>query len=109
MKTCLVCDNTLEEFIDFGKQPIANGFLHKNQFCDEFFFHMKVAFCPNCKMVQLVEQPDREQMFHENYSFLSSTSTYMKKHFEDFRCRSRFKKKLSYLWSILFKCFICKK
>jgi len=84
MKTCLVCDNTLEEFIDFGKQPIANGFLHKNQFCDEFFFHMKVAFCPNCKMVQLVEQPDREQMFHENYSFLSSTSTYMKKHFEDF-------------------------
>ena len=35
-------------------------------------------------MVQLVEQPDREKMFHENYAFFSSTSNYMKSHFSDF-------------------------
>jgi len=44
---------------------------------------MKVGFCENCNMVQLVEQPDREQMFHENYAFFSSTSSYMQEHFKN--------------------------
>jgi methylation protein EvaC len=35
-------------------------------------------------MVQLIEQPDRERMFHENYAFFSSTSTRMAIHFKDF-------------------------
>ena len=35
-------------------------------------------------MVQLVEQPDREKMFHGNYAFFSSTSHYMKEHFKKF-------------------------
>jgi len=32
----------------------------------------------------LVEQPDREMMFHENYAFFSSTSTRMTAHFKEF-------------------------
>ena len=84
MKKCLICETELEEFIDFGKQPIANGFLSQEQFAEEYFFDMKVGFCPNCKMVQLFEQPDREQMFHESYAFFSSTSQYMKEHFQQF-------------------------
>ena len=84
MKKCLICETEVQEFIDLGKQPIANGFLNEEQFCGEYFFDMKVGFCPNCKMVQLLEQPDREQMFHENYAFFSSTSNYMKEHFQNF-------------------------
>lgn len=84
MKKCLICSSEVEKFIDLGQQPIANGFLLKEQFKDEYFFQMEVAFCPKCKMVQLVEQPDREQMFHENYAFFSSTSNYMKEHFKQF-------------------------
>lgn len=84
MKTCLICKNKIEKFIDFGKQPIANGFLSVEEFKDEYYFHMEVGFCPNCKMVQLLEQPDKEQMFHENYAFFSSTSNYMKEHFKKF-------------------------
>jgi methylation protein EvaC len=34
--------------------------------------------------VQLLEQPDREQMFHENYAFFSGTSAFMAKHFASF-------------------------
>tara|TARA_B100000678_G_scaffold286669_1_gene291795 strand:- start:92 stop:1192 length:1101 start_codon:yes stop_codon:yes gene_type:complete len=45
---------------------------------------MKVGFCNNCNMVQLVSQPNREMMFHENYAFFSSTSNYMKDHFKNF-------------------------
>jgi len=64
--------------------PIANAFATKEQIKNEYTFPMKVGFCGNCNMVQLVEQPDREKMFHENYAFFSSTSNFMKKHFKLF-------------------------
>jgi methylation protein EvaC len=35
-------------------------------------------------MGQLLEQPDRERMFHDNYAFFSSTSRYMAFHFKAF-------------------------
>ena len=70
--------------MSFGKMPIANGFLTANQFAEEYFFELKVAFCPKCTMVQLTEQVDRERMFHDEYAFFSSTSTRMARHFSEF-------------------------
>jgi methylation protein EvaC len=64
--------------------PIANGFLAPSQVPDEYFFEMRVSFCPACQMVQLAEQPDRSRMFHENYAFFSSTSVRMAQHFAAF-------------------------
>ena len=64
--------------------PIANGFLTEQDFENEYYFDMDVAFCESCKMVQLVNQPDREQMFNKNYAFFSSTSKFMQKHFKSF-------------------------
>ncbi len=84
MAACLICKTAIEPFINFGKMPIANGFLNPEQFAQEYFFELKVAFCPTCKMVQLTEQPDREKMFHDNYAFYSSTSTRMSHHFKAF-------------------------
>ncbi len=84
MATCLICKTAIEPFINFGKMPIANGFLNPDHFAQEYFFELKVAFCPKCKMVQLTEQPDREKMFHDNYAFYSSTSTRMSHHFKTF-------------------------
>jgi methylation protein EvaC len=68
----------------FGQMPIANGFLNKDQFNDEYFFEMEVAFCDKCKMFQLVNQPEPKQMFNENYAFFSGTSKLMGVHFEEF-------------------------
>lgn len=84
MKKCLICDFPIEPFISFGQMPIANGFLSPDQFVEEYFFELKVAFCTKCGMVQLTEQPDREKMFHENYAFFSSTSARMAVHFKEF-------------------------
>ena len=70
--------------MSFGRMPIANGFLTPDQFADEYFFELKVAFCEQCGMVQLAELVDRDRMFHENYAFYSSTSTRMAAHFKDF-------------------------
>lgn len=84
MKKCLVCSTPYEPFMSFGQQPIANGFLSPENFKNEYFFEMEVAFCDNCKMFQLVNIPEREKMFNENYAFFSGTSKYMAIHFEEF-------------------------
>lgn len=84
MANCRVCEHSYESFVSFGKQPIANNFLEPKDFSKEYFFEMKVGFCEKCKMVQLIDQPAPEQMFHENYAFFSSTSEFMKVHFKNF-------------------------
>jgi methylation protein EvaC len=68
----------------FGRMPIANGFLTAEEIPDEYFFELAPAFCGQCKMFQLVEQPQPGKMFHGNYAFYSSTSRYMQQHFEAF-------------------------
>ena len=84
MSECLICQSAIKPFVSFGKMPIANGFLKADEFPNEYFFDLKVAFCGNCGMVQLLEQPDREMMFHENYAYFSSISTRMADHFKSF-------------------------
>ena len=84
MSECLICRSSIKPFVSFGKMPIANGFLRADEFPNEYFFDLKVAFCGNCGMVQLLEQPGREMMFHENYAYFSSISTRMAEHFKSF-------------------------
>ena len=84
MKKCLICKTPIDPFMSFGRMPLANGFLTQEQFADEYFFELKVAFCPNCGMVQLTEQPDREKMFNKYYPFFSGTSKLMAIHFQEF-------------------------
>jgi methylation protein EvaC len=84
MTECLICQTPYQPFMSFGKMPIANGFLGTAEFPEEYFFELKIGFCQECHMVQLAEQPDREQMFNEAYAFFSSTSTRMAEHFREF-------------------------
>ena len=84
MKKCLICGNEVEEIIDFGEMPIANGFLKESQFASEKRYPLKVGVCPVCSMVQLTEIVDREEMFNENYAYFASTSRRMCEHFEEF-------------------------
>ncbi len=83
-KECLICKAPIKPFISFGKMPLGNGFLHPEKFIEEYFFDMDAAFCEKCKMFQLMQQPDEDQMFHENYPFFSETSAFMAKHFKEF-------------------------
>ena len=80
MTTCLICRAGVEQFISFGRMPIANGFLTPAQVADEYFFELAVGFCPTCTMVQLIHHVEPQKMFHENYAFFSSTSTRMAAH-----------------------------
>ena len=55
-----------KEFLDLGKQPIANGFLNENEFDNEFLFDLKVVFDEDTKLVSLKEFVAPEMMFNEN-------------------------------------------
>jgi len=81
---CRISKKELSEIADFGRQPLGNGFLAQEQFAEEYFFPMAAGFCPESKMLQLIEQPEPKKMFHENYAFFSSTSTHMQNHFRSF-------------------------
>lgn len=85
MTSCRICGTSIAPFMTFGRMPIANGFIRPQDVGhDEYVFEMAPAFCPCCGMVQLVEQPAPEAMFHENYAFFSGTSRYMQRHFQGF-------------------------
>jgi methylation protein EvaC len=84
MSRCLICETKIKPFMSYGEMPLGNGFLLPEHFSDEYFFEMEVAFCDTCKMFQLTQQPDEEQMFHDNYAFFSGTSLFMEQHFKKF-------------------------
>jgi methylation protein EvaC len=86
---CRICgSNNLMKFISFGKMPVSNAFLKKEDLNKpEYYYDMDVGFCKDCYMVQLIEivpyhkyiVPDKEG--NTNYAFFTSTSKFMEKHF----------------------------
>lgn len=81
---CRICSQPLLPIHNFGKQPLGNGFLTESEFNKEYFFDMSIGFSSESSLLQLIEQPDKENMFHKEYAFFSSTSEGMKKHFKNF-------------------------
>jgi methylation protein EvaC len=81
--TCRICDGTVTEFIDFGRQPLSDAFVVPGDDKEEFFFRLAAGICDSCTMVQLMEEVPRDRMFHEEYPYLSSGSAFMRTHFEE--------------------------
>jgi methylation protein EvaC len=78
---CRICGGTLHEFVDFGRQPMANAFPEPSQFADEFFYRLAAGMCESCTMVQLIDEVPNERMFHGDYPYRSSGSMVMRAHF----------------------------
>ena len=72
-----------KEFLDLGRQPVANAFLKKEDFDDEFLFDLKVVFDTESKLVSIKEFVDPERIFNENYPYTTSNSFPMVKHFKE--------------------------
>ena len=70
--------------MSFGKMPIANGFIEKKDFSNEFFYNMEVGFNEDIALFQLNDHPKPEKMFNENYPFFTGSSRYMVNHFKDY-------------------------
>lgn len=79
---CRLCNEpALREFLDLGRQPLANKYPIQSQFASEDFFQLAVYFCTNCKNVQLGTIVSRARMF-EDYYYLSSVNAGLVRHFE---------------------------
>ena len=81
---CRIDKSPCRVFLDFGKMPIANGFLKKKEFKNEYFFKLKVAFNSNLSLFQLEKNPNPKKMFNKNYPFYTSSSKFMIRHFRNF-------------------------
>jgi methylation protein EvaC len=80
--SCQLCgQDTLIEFLNLGRQPLANKYPTEAQFQTEEFFPLRIFFCPRCKNVQLGTIVSRERMF-EDYYYLSSVNAGLVRHFE---------------------------
>lgn len=82
--TCRFNESRLELVLDLGQQPLANGFLTKDDYLGEYFYSLKCGFSEESKLFQLIEQPAPETMFHHEYAFISSLSRHMQRHFSEF-------------------------
>jgi SAM-dependent methyltransferase len=79
---CHLCRHDgLVEFLNLGKQPLANKYPTEAQFDSEDFFPLATLFCTNCKNVQLGTVVSRARMF-EDYYYLSSVNPGLVRHFE---------------------------
>lgn len=72
----------LKKFLDLGRQPIANGFLYKNQIKDEYFFNLGVAFDEETKLITQTQYVDPPLMFNDEYVYRGSMSKTMRDHFK---------------------------
>ncbi len=81
---CRLTGAPLDVVLDLGKQPLGNGFRSVESPSDEYFFDLRCGFNEQSRLFQLIEQPNPELMFHEDYAFFSGTSRRMAEHFAEF-------------------------
>ena len=72
------------KFLDLGKQPIANRFLSKDDFENEFFYDLQVGVDKETMLVTHMNYVDAPLMFNDNYAYRGSMSKTMVNHFQSF-------------------------
>ena len=79
---CRNCESPINQFMSFGKMPIANNFSITKNYTD-YVFNLDPCYCEKCNLFQLYHQPEPKLLFHENYAFHADTSSGMMSHFYD--------------------------
>lgn len=82
LKKCRSCGSKkLFQYLDLGKQPLANSFLKKNQLKKEKKYPLEVLLCEKCKLSQLSIVVSSKKIFND-YDYLSSSSKALKEHYK---------------------------
>jgi SAM-dependent methyltransferase len=80
--TCRACENPgLKCILDMGLQPSAGDYLTKERVGKEPLFPLRLFWCTNCGLLQLVDIVPPTFLFN-SYNYESSTTTTLRKHFE---------------------------
>lgn len=86
-KTCRICGhNKFRKVIDFGKSPLVNSLLTKEELSlPEQTFPLVVKQCKNCFMVQIVDNIDSHKIYRDiDYLYFSSDMPGLSKYFQEY-------------------------
>lgn len=80
---CRICKGKrLTQFLSLGAQPPANRFIKKEDIAlPEPQYPLDVYFCADCRLVQLLDVVDKEELF-SNYIYFSSGMPKLSNHFK---------------------------
>jgi len=86
VKKCRSCGSELfTEVINLKKSPPSNAYLPlENRNSPEIFYPLIIMLCETCYLVQTIDFKQANELFDENYSYLSSTSTSWLSHAQKF-------------------------
>ena len=80
---CISCGNQgLLPILDLGRMPRSDGLL-ESLLRKESLVPLRLGYCPECSLVQLLETRPAEEMFGEDYFYFSSFSEDLLKHSRD--------------------------
>jgi len=66
--------------LQLGPMPLANSFpRHPDEFVDEQVYPLDLAFCPDCSLVQIIDEVDPEVLFRD-YIYVTGTSKTIAEH-----------------------------
>lgn len=83
IRECRICKSKrIKDFLDLGKQPLANSLLDSFD-QKEKFYPLSLSFCLRCSLVQLNHTADPKELF-TNYVWVTATSETAKKHADYF-------------------------
>ena len=79
---CISCDHKgLEPILDLGLMPRSDGLLDTSLLdSKESLIPLRLGYCPDCTLVQLLETRPAEEMFGDDYLYFSSFSEDLLKH-----------------------------
>jgi methylation protein EvaC len=77
---CRITSEPLSIFLDLGRQPLGNGFYQKSDSYRGPYYDLRVGISEQ-GFIQIENQPNADQMFHDAYPFFSGTSARMRQHF----------------------------
>jgi SAM-dependent methyltransferase len=82
---CRSCSGThLTAFLDLGLHPLANALIEERQLREpEPRFPLELAFCHDCRLVQVTETIPTEVLFGRDYPYYSSVSPALLEHSRD--------------------------
>jgi len=78
LSVCKACgEDKVEQFFSFGKLPMGNAFLRKDQMKAEPTFSLDLGFCDECKLVQQINPAPQEviQSVYKNYAYVPFGNT----------------------------------
>lgn len=82
---CRSCESAnLQVFLDLGDTPLADRLVNADaRDSTEPRFPLKVAFCHDCSLVQILETVDPAILFTDDYPYYSSISPFLLRHSRD--------------------------